>query len=76
MVQPIIMEPSVGFEGGVGVVVHLSKTKEKRINISSIEQRQQTKTLNKPPRQNVNSDSDLDRLRSRKTLLTEIGAES
>jgi hypothetical protein len=36
-VQPITMEPSVGSEGGVGVVVHLSKTREKRINISSIE---------------------------------------
>jgi hypothetical protein len=32
--------PSIDFEGGVEVVIHLSKTKEKRINISSIEQRQ------------------------------------
>jgi hypothetical protein len=36
-VQPITMEPSVGSKGGVGVVIHLSKTREKRINISSIE---------------------------------------
>jgi hypothetical protein len=35
-VQPIAMEPSIGSEGGIGVVVHLSKTREKRINISSI----------------------------------------
>jgi hypothetical protein len=48
-VQPIAMVPSVSFEGGIGVVVHLSKTKEKQINISSIEQRQHTKTPNKPP---------------------------
>jgi hypothetical protein len=40
--QPVTMEPSVGSEGGVGVVVHLLKTREKQINISSIEQRQQT----------------------------------
>jgi hypothetical protein len=44
-VQPITTEPSVGSKGGVGVVIHLSKTREKRINISSIEQKQQTKTL-------------------------------
>jgi hypothetical protein len=37
VVQPITTEPSVGSKGGVGVVIHLSKTKEKRINISSIE---------------------------------------
>jgi hypothetical protein len=43
-VQPVTTEPSVGSKGGVGVVIHLSKTREKRINISSIEQRQQTKT--------------------------------
>jgi hypothetical protein len=43
-VQPITTEPSVSSKGGVGVVIHLSKTREKRINISSIEQRQQTKT--------------------------------
>jgi hypothetical protein len=36
-VQPITTEPSVDFEGGVGVVIHLSKTREKQINISSIE---------------------------------------
>jgi hypothetical protein len=28
-VQPIAPKPSVGPEGGVGVVVHLSKTREK-----------------------------------------------
>jgi hypothetical protein len=43
-VQPVTMEPSVGSKGDIGVVIHLSKTREKRINISSIEQRQQTKT--------------------------------
>jgi hypothetical protein len=43
-VQPITTEPSVGSKGGVGLVIHLSKTREKQINISSIEQRQQTKT--------------------------------
>jgi hypothetical protein len=43
-VQPITTEPSVDSKGGVGVVIHLSKTREKRIKISSIEQRQQTKT--------------------------------
>jgi hypothetical protein len=47
-VQPVTTEPSVGSEGGVGVVIHLSKTREKQINISSIGQRQQTKTPNKP----------------------------
>jgi hypothetical protein len=31
------LEPSIDSEGGIGVVVHLSKTREKRINISSIE---------------------------------------
>jgi hypothetical protein len=43
-VQPITTKPSIGSKGGVGVVIHLSKTREKRINISSIEQGQQTKT--------------------------------
>jgi hypothetical protein len=43
-VQPVTTEPSVGSKGGVGIVIHLLKTREKRINISSIEQRQQTKT--------------------------------
>jgi hypothetical protein len=43
-VQPIATEPSIGSKGGVGVVIHLSETREKRINISSIEKRQQTKT--------------------------------
>jgi hypothetical protein len=42
------MESSIRSEGGVGAVVHLSKTREKQINISSIEQRQQTTTPNKP----------------------------
>jgi hypothetical protein len=36
-VQPVTTEPSVGSKGGVGVVIHLSKTREKQINISSIE---------------------------------------
>jgi hypothetical protein len=44
VVQPVTTEPSVGSKGGVGVVNHLSKIREKQINISSIEQRQQTKT--------------------------------
>jgi hypothetical protein len=58
VVQPVTTKPSVGSQGGVGVVVHLSKIREKRINLSSIEQRQQTKTPNKPRRQQtVNSDS-------------------
>jgi hypothetical protein len=39
-VQPIATKPSVGPEGSVVVVVHLSKTRKKRISISSIEQRQ------------------------------------
>jgi hypothetical protein len=43
-VQPVTTEPAVGSKGGVGVVIHLSKTREKQINISCIEQRQQTKT--------------------------------
>jgi hypothetical protein len=42
-VQPVTTKPSVDSEGGVGVVIHLLKTREKQINISSIEQRQQTK---------------------------------
>jgi hypothetical protein len=58
-VQPISTEPSIGFEGDVGIVIHLSKIREKQINISSIERRQHTKTSNKPPRQNSNLDSDL-----------------
>jgi hypothetical protein len=43
-VQPVTTEPSVGSKGGIEVVIHLSKTREKWISISSIEQRQQTKT--------------------------------
>jgi hypothetical protein len=35
-VYPIATVSSVGSEGDVGLVVHLSKTKEKQINISSI----------------------------------------
>jgi hypothetical protein len=42
-VQSVAMKPSVSPEGVVGVVIHLSKTRKKRINISSIEQRQQPK---------------------------------
>jgi hypothetical protein len=40
VVQPIATELSIGSKGGIGVVIHLSKIREKRINISSIEQRQ------------------------------------
>jgi hypothetical protein len=29
MVQPITTKPSIGSEGGIGVVIHLSKIKEK-----------------------------------------------
>jgi hypothetical protein len=29
VVQPVTTEPSIGFKGGVGVVIHLSKTREK-----------------------------------------------
>jgi hypothetical protein len=29
VVQPIAMEPSVGSEGGIGVVIHLSKERKK-----------------------------------------------
>jgi hypothetical protein len=39
-VQPITTEPSIGFKGGVGVVIHLLKTRDTRIDITSIEQRQ------------------------------------
>jgi hypothetical protein len=35
-VQPITTEPSVRSEGGTRVVIHMLKTREKRINISSI----------------------------------------
>jgi hypothetical protein len=58
VVQPVTTEPSIGSEGGVGIVIHLSKTRKKWNNISSMEQRQQTKTPNKPWRQqNVNLDA-------------------
>jgi hypothetical protein len=50
IVQPITTKPSVGSESGVGVVVYLSKTKEKWINISSIEYRL-LPTQYKPQRQ-------------------------
>jgi hypothetical protein len=43
-VQPVTTESSISSKGGVGVVIHLSEIREKQINISSIEQRQQTKT--------------------------------
>jgi hypothetical protein len=36
-VQPIATEPSIGLEGGIGVVVHLSRTRKKQIIISSTE---------------------------------------
>jgi hypothetical protein len=75
MVQPVTTEPSVGPEGGVGVAIHLSITRKKQIIISSTEQRQQARTQKKPPRQHVNSDSDSDRQRSRKTRLHENGIE-
>jgi hypothetical protein len=39
-VQPIATEPSIGSKGDIGVVIHLSKIREKQINISSIKQRQ------------------------------------
>jgi hypothetical protein len=48
-VQPIATVPSVGLEGGIGVVVHLSTTRKKQIIISSTEQRQQTRTQKKQP---------------------------
>jgi hypothetical protein len=75
-VQPVTTEPSVGPEGGVWVVIHLSTTKKKRIIILSTEHRQQTRTQKKPPRQHVHSDSDSDRRRSRKTRLHENSVES
>jgi hypothetical protein len=37
-VQPVATKPFIGSEGGVGVLIHRLKTREKRINISSIEQ--------------------------------------
>jgi hypothetical protein len=73
-VQPVTTEPSVGPEGGVGVVIYLSTTRKKQIIISSMEQRQQTRTQKKPPRQHVNSGSDSDRRRSRKSRLRENSA--
>jgi hypothetical protein len=75
-VQPVTMEPSIGPEGCIGVVVHLSKTRKKRINIWSIEQTQQTRTQKRPPRQHINSDFDSDRWLSRKTRLHENGVGS
>jgi hypothetical protein len=75
-VQPITTEPSVGLEGGVGVVIHLSNTRKKQIIISSTEQIRQTRAQKKPPRQHVNSYSDSNRRRSHKTRMRESGAES
>jgi hypothetical protein len=49
-VQPITTEPSVGFEGGIGVVVHLLKTREKRITFHPLDRD------NKPKRQ-INHDN-------------------
>jgi hypothetical protein len=43
-VQPVTTEPSISSKGGIGIIIHLLKTREKRINISFIEQRQQSKT--------------------------------
>jgi hypothetical protein len=48
-VQPVATKPSIGPEGCIGVVVHLSKIRKKQVTISSTEQRQQTKTQKKPP---------------------------
>jgi hypothetical protein len=45
-VQSVTTEPSVSSKGGVEVVIHLLKTREQQINISSTEQGQQTKTPN------------------------------
>jgi hypothetical protein len=57
-VQPITTKSSISSKGGVGVVIHLLKIREKQIKISSIEQREQPKLQNKPQRQqHVNSDS-------------------
>jgi hypothetical protein len=39
-VQHITTEPFISPEGGVGVVIHLSKIRKKQIIISSTEQRQ------------------------------------
>jgi hypothetical protein len=47
-VQSVTTEPSVSSKGGVGVVIHLLKTREKRINISSIERDNEPKLQNKP----------------------------
>jgi hypothetical protein len=44
MVQPVAPKPSIGPEGGIGAVIHLSETREIQINILSIEQRQPIKT--------------------------------
>jgi hypothetical protein len=52
------------------------ENKEERINISFIEQRHQTRTQKKPPRQHVNPDSASDRRQSHKTLLRKSVAES
>jgi hypothetical protein len=58
VVQPVTMEPSVGSKGGIGVVVHLSKTREKRITFYPSNRDNKPKIQNKPRRQqNVNLDS-------------------
>jgi hypothetical protein len=61
-VQPVTTEPSAGPVGGVGVVIHLSTIRKKRIIISSTKKRQQIRTQKKPPRQHINSGSDSDNL--------------
>jgi hypothetical protein len=68
-VQPVTTKPSVDSEGGVGVVIHLLKTKEKQINISSIEQRQPPTQYNPNEKSKLRfaplTDSVLDRRRFR-----------
>jgi hypothetical protein len=55
MVQPVPTEPSVGPEGAIRVVIHLSKTRKKQIIISSTEQIQQTRTQKKPRHNNTST---------------------
>jgi hypothetical protein len=47
-VQPVTTEPSVGSKGGVWIVIHLLKTREKQINISSSNRGNKSKLQNKP----------------------------
>jgi hypothetical protein len=57
-VQPVTMEPSIGSKGGVGVVIHLSKTRENESKICPSHRDNKPKLQNKPRRQQtVNSDS-------------------